>query len=155
MYGVLTDEEVVGRLNEIKDVAGFDIYKNLPEVINLLIEYEKTYEDDYLFFNGRSVTGIVKNIFHTLTKEAQDSGRYSLCDEYNINEDKMYSSVLEDNMREQVLYDGIVHYYKRNLLPEEMDLGSLASLCRYLFEYIKKHTYSEYEEMLELAKKRV
>ena len=153
MYGVLTDEEIISRLDELETIADFNIKAELPKVIKLLIDYEKTYDNDYLFYKDTSVTDIVSNIFFTLTREAQDSGRYVVCDEYDLKEDAMYHSTLEENMRDQVLYDGIVHYYKRHELLQEMDLGILASLCRHLFEYIKKQTQAEYEDMLELVEK--
>ncbi|KDR96534.1 hypothetical protein SAMN02745945_00219 [Peptoclostridium litorale DSM 5388] len=154
MYGVLTDEEIISRLDKLETIADFNLRTELPEVIKLLIEYEKTYENDSLFYRAHSVTDSLSKIFFTLTREAQDSARYAICSDYDLQEDSMYNSALEENMRQQVLYDGIVHYYKRHVLPESMDIGSLASLSRYLFEYIKEHTYAEYEDMLELAKKR-
>lgn len=154
MYGVLTDNEIISRLNELDTITNFNLTAELPEVIRLLIDYEKTYDKDFLFYKAHPATDIVSKIFFTLTREAQDSGRYALCDKYSLQEDAMYNSTLEENMRRQVLYDGIVHYYKRHTLPKSMDIGSLASLCRYLFAYIKEKTYSEYEDLLELVKKR-
>ena len=152
MYGVLTDNEILSRLNDLEKIESFNIMAELPKIIRLLSQYEKTYDKEFLFYKNNQVTDIVSTIFSTLTMEAQDSGRYALCDQYNFNEDSVYSSTLEDNMRNQILYDGILHYYKRNPLPDPMDIGGLASLCRYLFKYIKEKTYAEYEDMLELVK---
>lgn len=151
MYGVLTDEEIIDRLDELDSIADFELKKDLPDVIRLLIDYEKTYEDDCRFYMGKAVENIICSIFSTLTKEAQDSARYALCSKYKLQEDSIFNSALEDNMRCQVLYDGVVRYYKRHELHEKMDIGGLAMLSRYLFEYIKEQTYAAYEDYLELA----
>jgi len=150
MYGVLTDEEIVSRLNEQDTLADFNLKKELPKIINLLIDYEKTYEDDTHFYKNKSVENIVCSIFSTLTKEAQDSARYAVCSKYKLDEDIIFNSALEENMRCQSLFNGISKYFRRHELPDVMDLGTLAMLSRYLHEYIKEQTYAAYVDYLEL-----
>lgn len=150
MYGVLTDEEVVSRLNGQDTIADFNLKRELPKVINLLIDYEKTYDDDTHFYKNKSVEDIMCSVFSTLTKEAQDSARYAVCSKYKLDEEKIFNSALEENMRCQSLFNGISKYFRRHELPDTMDLGTLAMLCRYLFEYIKEHTIAEYVDNLEL-----